>query len=190
MVPSALTTSPPATEKWPLAMRLLHWLRALIVLGMIWAGWTMVAMNDNTPSKFELFYPYHKSFGLLALGLTLTQLAIRWTRPTPGHLPGLHRGEVILSKIVHTAIYVLLLIVPLMGYAMSSSFTQSDGVYFFGAYLPELLPKNDQNFELFRLAHRVLAYTLLGLVAVHILGALKHRFMDRDKSNDVLRRMI
>jgi len=73
---------------------------------------------------------------------------------------------------------------------MSSSYTQSDGVFFFGLFVPELLPKNDKAFEVFRVVHRVLAYTLLALVALPVLGALKHRFLDRDKANDVLHKML
>jgi cytochrome b561 len=38
--------------------------------------------------------------------------------------------------------------------------------------------------------HRYLAYTLLALVAVHIIGALKHRFLDRNRDNDVLSKMV
>src|SRR6267154_1605500 len=53
------------------------------------------------------------------------------------------------------------------GYAMSSSYTQSDGVFFFGFNLPELLPKNDARFEVFQFLHRALAYSLLGFVALH-----------------------
>ncbi|WP_254603881.1 cytochrome b [Achromobacter dolens] len=79
---------------------------------------------------------------------------------------------------MHRATYVLLVLVPLMGYSMSSSFTMSDGIPFFGAHLPELLPKNDKWFIVFQWLHKTLAYTLLGLVALHVVGALKHRFLD------------
>src|SRR5205814_9327745 len=72
-------------------------------------------------------------------------------------------------------LYVLMFVVPIMGYAMSSSFTQSDGVYFFGVNLPELLPKNDARFELFDRIHAILAYTLLGLVALHVAGAIDRK---------------
>lgn len=177
-------------DKYPLAMRLLHWLRALLIFGQIWAGWFMVSLKDEVPAKFALFYPYHKSVGVLLLGLSLVQLLLHLGSTTPSLPPGLSQGEVVLSRIVHRSIYVLLILTPLMGYAMSSSFTQSDGVFFFGVNLPELLPKNDHNFEIFRWAHRVMAYLLLALVLVHVAGALKHRFLGRDSENDVLRRMI
>jgi cytochrome b561 len=53
------------------------------------------------------------------------------------------------------------------------------------------LPKNDKAFEVFDWLHMVLAYVLLGLVVLHILGALKHRFLDKGKEDvDVLSRML
>ena len=86
---------------------------------------------------------------------------------------------------------MLLIVVPLMGYSMSSTFTQSDGVpFFFFGQLPELLPKNDRWFEVFQLLHRIFAYALLVLIVLHVAGALKHRFVDRDEDADVLRRML
>lgn len=84
----------------------------------------------------------------------------------------------------------MLLIVPLMGYAMSSSYIQSSGVPFFGIHLPELLPKNDDRFRVFQFLHKTLAYSLLALIALHVVGALKHRFLDKDRRTDVLPRMM
>jgi len=175
--------------KYPLPLRALHWIMAVIILGTLWAGWTMVSLGDNLPTKFEAFYPWHKSFGMLALFLVAIRLVIRARRPLPPPPSGLSPWEVKLAKAAHFALYALMIVVPCMGYAMSSSFTQSDGVFFFGVNLPELLPKNDDRFEVFQLLHRVLAYTLLGLVVLHVAGALKHRFLDRDRANDVLSRM-
>lgn len=132
----------------------------------------------------------NRNVGLLLLGLSLVQLLLHAGSATPSLPPSLSPGEVRLSRIVHRSIYVLLILTPLAGYAMSSSYTQSDGVFFFGVNLPELLPKNDHNFEIFRSAHRLMAYSLLALVLVHVAGALKHRFLVRDSESDVLRRMI
>ena len=177
--------------KYPLAIRILHWSMALIILGMIWAGWTMVSLDDRVPAKFELFYPWHKSFGMLILLLVVVRLTTRLrARASIPPLPdGLARWEARAARIGHTALYALMIIVPCMGYAMSSSFTQSDGVFFFGVNLPELLPKNDARFEVFQALHRYLAYTLLAVVVLHVAGALKHRFLDKDRDNDVLSRM-
>jgi cytochrome b561 len=175
--------------KYPRPLRILHWTMAVIILGMIWAGWTMVPMDDNTPSKFDLFYPWHKSFGMLLLILVLVRLAIRLQASLPPLPNTLSSWERAAAKTGHIALYTLMVVVPCMGYSMSSSFTQSDGVYFFGVNLPEILPKNDARFEVFQALHKYLAYTLLCLIVIHVTGALKHRFLDKDPANDVLSRM-
>ena len=166
-------------------------MRAVLVLGLLWAGWHMTGMNDEVASKFELYYPWHKSFGVLTFLVVLTQLAVRFRTPNlPQPLETLAGYERFLSRLIQRAMYVLLVIVPLMGYSMSSTFTMSDGVFFFGVNLPELLPKNDDWFVVFQWLHKVLAYSLLVLIVLHVAGALKHRFYDRDPRNDVLRRML
>jgi cytochrome b561 len=175
--------------KYPLTIRILHWSMAVIILGMIAAGWSMVSPDGQTPSKFDFLYPWHKSFGMLILLLVLVRLATRLRGAIPALPGGLAPWEARAAKIGHVALYALMIIVPCMGYSMSSSFTQSDGVFFFGVNLPELLPKNDARFAVFQALHRYLAYTLLALVVVHVAGALKHRFLDSDRGNDVLSRM-
>lgn len=178
--------------KYPILMRTLHWTMAAIILGLIWAGWTMVSMDDNDIAKYGDFYPWHKSFGILAAVLVTARLFTR--AGAAAAIPPLPAGfaawEKTAAKLGHIALYALMILVPCMGYAMSSSFTQSDGVTFFGIHVPELLPKNDERFEVFRTVHRWSAYTLLGLIGLHVLGALKHRFLDRNPDNDVLSRMI
>lgn len=178
-------------DRYPTSLRLLHWVRAVIITGLLWAGWHMTGMNDEVASKFELYYPWHKSFGVLAFLLVLTQIALRVRTPDiPQPLETLAPYERLLSRLIQRVMYALLVIVPLMGYSMSSTFTMSDGVFFFGVNLPELLPKNDDWFAVFQLLHKVFAYTLLALIVLHIAGALKHRFYDKDPRNDVLRRML
>lgn len=179
----------PTIDKYPAALRILHWVRALLVLGLIAAGWTMTVLDDALAAKFNLLYPLHKSFGVLALLIVLAQLAIRVMSTLPGP-PPLPTPERLLSQAVHIAMYALLLIVPLMGYAMSSSYIDSDGVFFFGIHLPELLPKDDGRFKLFQFLHKTLAYSLLALVTLHIAGALKHRYFDKDRRTDVLPRIV
>jgi cytochrome b561 len=183
--------NPTIIDRYPTSLRLLHWVRAVLVVGLLWAGWHMTGMNDEVASKFELYYPWHKSFGVLAFLLVLTQIAVRSRTPNiPQPLQTLERYEQVLSRLTQRAMYALLVIVPLMGYSMSSTFTMSDGVFFFGVNLPELLPKNDDWFVVFQWLHKTLAYTLLVLIVLHIAGALKHRFYDKDPRNNVLRRML
>lgn len=178
-------------DRYSSSMRWLHWMRAAVIMGTLTVGIVMVNLPDDLPTKFESLYPNHKQFGVLALLLALVQGLLRLRHRLPEPPAGLAGWERGLSKFAHCALYVLMIVVPLMGYSMSSTFTQSDGVPFFLlGHLPELLPKNDRWFEVFQLLHRVLAYTLLALIVLHVGGALKHRFFDKGGETDVLRRMM
>lgn len=176
--------------RYPLPLRLLHWTRAALVSGMIAAGWLMTSLADATPLKYGTLYPTHKSFGLLVLGLVVAQIAIRVSTTLPPSAPAIHAWEARLSKLVHGAMYMLLVAVPLMGYAMSSSYSHSDGVTFFGVPVPELLAKDDRRFAVFQSLHRIMAYTLLAMIALHVAGVMKHRFLDKRPGSDVLPRML
>lgn len=183
-----------AKAKYPLSMRVLHWLRAVLILGLIWAGWLMTGFPQDTPmEKFDFFYSNHKQFGVLVWLIALVHLVMRWrSRAVLPHAPSnLKPWEALLSKLVHRAIMALTIVVPMLGYAMSSSYTQSAGVpFFFFGHLPELLPKNDAAFEIFDALHTYTAYTLLGLVVLHVAGAIKHRLTDKGGESDVLSRMV
>jgi cytochrome b561 len=188
-----MAVEPTRMTKYPVSMRVLHWLRAVIILGLIWSGWYMTGLPEDTPmATFDLFYPNHKQFGVLVWLLALVHLAIRWSnRATLPHEPeALKPWEKTLSHVVHRLIMLLTLLIPLLGYSMSSSFTQSDGVPFFFGELPELLPKNDQAFVVFQALHKYSAYVLLTLVVLHALGAIKHRILDKGGETDVLPRML
>lgn len=176
--------------KYPLAMRILHWAMAVLICGQLAAGAWMVRLADAVPAKFDHWYPWHKCTGIVLLLLLVARYLIRRRSKLPPPPTVFTRWERLAAHVGHATIYVLLLFVPLMGYSMSSSFTQSDGVYFFGVLLPELLPKNDRHFEVFRQLHRWSAYLLLVIVIVHVLAALKHRLFDRARGGDVIPRML
>lgn len=175
--------------RYPFSMRLLHWVMAAILIVLLVAGITMVRLDDQVPAKFQLLFPWHKSFGLLVLILVGVRLWIRSRARVPALPAGISGWERKAVRAGTFLFYALMIFVPCMGYALSSTYTQSDGEFFFGVNLPELLPKNDAQFEVFWLLHRIGAFTLLGLLVFHVLGALKHRFLDRNRANDVLSRM-
>lgn len=95
----------PTIEKYPATLRILHWVRAVLIVGLIAAGWTMTTLNDEVTSRYDFLYPLHKSFGVLAFLIVLAQLAIRGQSPLPGPAP-LRAHEKVLSHAVHVAIYM------------------------------------------------------------------------------------
>ncbi len=179
--------------KYPLSLRTIHWLRALIILGLIATGWYMTGIWETHPQRAEFLYPNHKQFGVLIWLIAVVHLCLRWSnRNRLPHTPvTLKPWEKNLSHLIHRTLIVLTLAVPLLGYAMSSSFTQSDGVpFFFVSHIPEMLPKNDAAFAVFQALHKYAAYALLGCVLLHVAGTLKHRVLDKNGESDVLPRML
>jgi cytochrome b561 len=80
-----------------------------------------------------------------------------------------------------------MLIVPLSGYLMSNSYGFE--VKFFGLTLPNLISQNIDLAKDFGEIHEISAFSLAGLIALHIVAVIKHRFFDQ-KENDVLKRML
>jgi cytochrome b561 len=177
-------------NKYPMAMRVVHWVRAIVILGVISAGLWLVSLDDSVPAKYGFFLPYHKSFGVLALLLGLTQLFLRTRLAVPAPSTSITPLEARMADFAHKLLYVLMIAVPLIGYARSSTFPESDGVFFLGMRIPELLPKDAHLSDILSIVHRYLAYTLLGVILLHAAGAIKHRFFDKNVSDDPLSRML
>ena len=175
--------------KYPVIMRILHWAIAVQILGLLALGTFMTPFDLDNPEYSNNLYFWHKSFGLLVLFLMLVRVLVRWRAELPPLPPGLPGHEVLASKIAHKLLYVLAIAIPVLGYVQSSAYEYSSGVHFFVVDLPELVTDSKQTFELSNMLHRVLGYCLLAVIALHVGGALKHRWFDA-KENDVLDRML
>ena len=161
---------------------LLHWLMALLIIGMLAVGLYMVELPIGI-QKLKI-YGWHKEFGILVLMLVIFRILWRLTNPTPVlNLPWYERMG---ARLAHLALYVLMLAMPLSGWLMTSAAGLPPS--FFGLFtLPSLVAPNDALRELFAWIHEWLAYGLITVIVIHTLGALKHHFIDK---NDILRRMI
>lgn len=182
-----------ASFKYPTSLRVLHWLRALLIIGLLASGWYMTGLPESEVDAAMFLYPNHKQFGVLVWLLAVVHLMMRWRYKTvmPQPVVALKVWEARLSYVMHKLIITLTVLVPAFGYCMSSSFTQSDGVpFFFIEKMPDLLPKNDDAFVVFQALHTYSAYFLLVAVILHVAGALKHRIQDKNGPTDVLPRML
>lgn len=79
----------------------------------------------------------------------------------------------------HILLYLLILILPLSGWLMSSA-KGVPTVYFGVLLIPDAVAKDKQLGENLEEVHELLAYALAILVVIHIAAALKHQFIDRD----------
>jgi cytochrome b561 len=170
---------------WP--ARLLHWLIAVLVVGLWVLGKIMVGLPDADPSKFGL-YQLHKSFGLTVFALGLLRLAWRFANPSPEPPPGMPGWERLAAKVSHAMLYLLLLAIPISGYLMVSASPWGIPTIVFGLlHVPHALPPDAATERLLKAVHEALGLLLALLVLLHAAAALKHHLLDRDP---VLRRMI
>ncbi|MBI2381902.1 MAG: cytochrome b [Gammaproteobacteria bacterium] len=160
----------------------LHWLSALLILSSIALGLSMVEL-DFSPQKLR-WYSWHKWLGITILLLSTLRLGARWAWGAPPALP-MPRWQARAATGVHLALYVLLLAIPLSGWAYSSA-SGVPVVYLGLLPLPNWVPTDKALAEVLKLVHKSLNYTLFVLLAAHIGAALKHQFIDRD---GLLRRM-
>jgi Cytochrome B561 len=162
----------------------LHWLTLLLLI----AGFTIVwSLPDklSTPNDFQLL-GLHKSIGITILGLTLLRLLWRASHPAPAIPASTPLWQRRAAGLSHALLYLLLFAIPLAGWAMSSA--GGHPVSWLGlTTLPNLLAKNKALSHDLMTVHKTLAITLLVIVGIHVLAALKHHFVDRD---NVLRRML
>lgn len=175
-------------SRYGLVSRALHWLMALMIVALIAVGLYMSDLDQQDAARAQI-YALHKAFGVTVLGLAVLRILwIRISQPPP--LPGaLQAWEVLLARIVTGVLYLLMIAAPLAGYLMSSA--AGKPVSFFGLFtLPALVAENKDLAEALHEVHEFLAWAILALAGLHALGALKHRFVDKDPSADVLGRML
>jgi cytochrome b561 len=168
----------------PLA-KLIHWIMAVFVLAIIPIGVTMTRLPQGKLQ--DNLFGLHESFGATILALACIRLAVRLIRGAPEPYPGLAKWQRIASSAVHHLLYVLIFVVPLLGWAGASAYTGSP-ISVYGLFaLPALLQKNQPLGETIFLFHISGAYLLTATLVVHIGAALMHGFVNRD---GVLGRML
>lgn len=161
----------------------LHWLIALLVVGL----WIVGATMEDYPDSIKwTAYGLHKATGILVLTLTLVRLAWRATHRPPALPKSLPKWQKTASALTHYGLYALLVLMPLSGWAFSSAAGYPVSVY--GLFtLPNLVEKDKELTEFFYETHELLANGLLLFVAVHTVAALVHHYYHKD---NVLRRML
>lgn len=156
----------------------LHWLVALAVIGLFALGVWMVELTYYDP-WYKTGPDLHRSVGITLFAVMLLRLAWRLLNPRP-HPEGAPL-EQRLAGIVHSLLFVLLFLVMISGYLISTADGRAIDV--FGLFsVPALISGREQQEDIAGLAHQILAYGLIALVTLHALAALKHHFIDRDQT--------
>jgi cytochrome b561 len=172
----------------------LHWIIATLLITNIGIAWYFDDLKGT--AKIEPLQ-WHKSVGITILILSVSRLLWRFAVKPP-KLPDYVFGwEKWLAKTVHVLFYVVMIGLPLSGWAMVSA---SPLIKVFPITLYHLVPwptitaianlphdQLKQAHEVFEATHGLLGKLAYGLIALHVAGALKHQFISQD---DVVARMI
>ncbi len=162
----------------------LHWLMALLILGLLGVGLTMTAL-PLSPFKLQV-YSWHKWAGVSAFLLVCLRLAWRLGHRPPALPPGIPGWQRHAAHGLHHLLYLLMFAIPLTGWLMSSA-KGFQTVWFGVLPLPDLLPRDEALGDLLKRVHAGLNYGLIALLAAHVGAALKHHWIDRD---DILVRIL
>ncbi|SMC26295.1 cytochrome b561 [Andreprevotia lacus DSM 23236] len=169
-------------KRYSLIQISLHWLIALLIFAAFGLIWYYGDMQITSPATFKAKaagIAWHKWAGMSVLILFLLRLVVRVKQGSPAPLAGQPKLQLLLAAGAHHLLYLLMAIVPLMGWLMSSA--KGYPVKLFNlVQLPDLVAKSDTLAEQLEGAHVFLAYTLLVIVGLHAAAALKHHFIDRD----------
>jgi cytochrome b561 len=171
-------------ESWGTPARLLHWSIAALVLAQFALGWT-AAKWRLSPLKLELFV-WHKSTGLLILGLVVLRIFWRLANPTPEMPADTPIWERHAARISHGLLYLLLIAMPVTGWIVNSAANIPFRIFWL-IPLPAIVEPAEGTADVAKLAHLALFVALLAMLVVHIGAALRHHYVKR---NDVLARML
>lgn len=163
---------------------ILHWVIALAVIAQV----LLIMAHDATEGPLSReFVQVHKAVGLTILVLTLGRIGWRLANPLIALPVDMPKWERILARTTQIGFYVVLLAMPLTGWLASSAAGRE--ISWFGLFQWPLLPVGGgrEAAGQFMDVHDVAAKLLYLLILLHVVGALKHQFINRD---NILHRMI
>ncbi|MEM7281427.1 MAG: cytochrome b [Pseudomonadota bacterium] len=166
--------------------RYLHWTTAILFISLIPMGF-FTSMIPYDVTWRQGYYVVHKTVGFTVLILLLVRLVWHVKTSTPKLDGSLKNWERRSAKVAHYFLYFLMIATPISGFIMSTY--GGKWSHFFIWDLPMLWEKDMEAIKPFGLLHKiVLPYLCFVIIAAHVIGALKHHFVD--KHRDSIHRMV
>jgi cytochrome b561 len=182
-----MADEPKLTGRYTTPAIVAHWLVALLMIGNIALGLLAEKLPDE---QIRFAIDTHKSIGITVLGLVLLRIFWRLGHKPPPFSQGMARWERGAAHAAHFGLYVFMLWMPLTGWMHDSAWKAAPEIpmKLFGLFewprigLIMTLPddRKEQLHGLFGAMHAVGGYLLIALVLLHVAGALKHQFLDRE----------
>ena len=165
----------------------LHWTIAALILANVMLGFGANFVPDE---YVRYIIDLHKSFGITVLGLAILRILWRLTHKPPPLPSAYSPFEQACAHWVHWMLYVLIFAIPLSGWLHDSAWKEAatHPVYLYWiipwpriSWIKNMAPAAKEHFHSVLFAvHVYLNYALYALLALHVFGALKHQFWDRE----------
>lgn len=172
-------------DRFGLIAKLIHWVIALLMLGLTWLGWYMMGLSYYDAWSQDSLMA-HRALGLMVLALVIIKVLWLIVSPTPEPSPTLKPWEHASSRLVHWVLFLSMFLIPITGYIISTS--EGAPVPIFNWFdIPALFAADESTRDLAIEIHYYVAYAILAVVLVHTGAALKHQFINHD---GILKRML
>ena len=173
------------SDRWGAIAIIIHWTTAVAVVAMFTLGQWMVDLGYYHTWYYQAPY-VHKSIGAILFIITIIRLIWRLLNKVPNYLPSHSTFERMAAKAVHLLLYVLLFCVMISGYLISTANGQPL-IVFNWFKVPAILYGIEHQVDIAGKAHRICAIGLISVAGLHLLAALKHHLIDKDRT---LHRML
>lgn len=180
-----------AAPRYALIQRALHWLIALMAVGVLGLGLTLDAYGfDGLNAAFgieitNMVFKYHKTLGVLILAAMAARIAARLAFGAPPYAAPLTRFERTASRLTHGLLYLGLVAMPVLGWSATAA--SGFPVEFFNWRLPGLIGVDKPLGAALYTIHGAVAWGLIALIVLHVAAATMHGVVKRD---GVLSRML
>ena len=178
-------TSKNESNRYGKVSRMLHWTIAILFISLIPMG-IFASMIPEATEYRNAYYVVHKTIGVTVFLLVIVRLIWNRLSRRPSLDSALTSREEKLAHRAHNTLYFMMLAIPITGFMMTS-YHGYETYFFFWEMQP--LWEQSEIYQVWSDFHKyLLPYLLYIVLGAHILGALKHQFID--KHANAFKRMV
>lgn len=159
-----------------------HWVSAVIAILMLSSGFYMANLAASSSKAYAIEH-MHKATGLVFFAIILGRLAWKGLNVRPEALG--NDLERLGAQLVHALLYIGLIAMFISGYFVAT--LGGNTVSFLGIFEVPALIKSQEFWPIAAGVHYVTAIYVLALITLHVLAALRHHYVKKDR---VLLRML
>ena len=157
----------------------IHWLMLLLFVA-VYGTIELRELFEKGSDPREALKTWHFMLGMLVFVLVWLRLAARLSGPTPTIIPELPKLQQLSASLLHMALYLLMIGMPLTGWLMLSA--AGKPIPFFGLELPALIGENKALAKQIKEVHEFVGTTGYYLIGLHAAAALYHHYLRHDNS--------